>query len=297
MKRRQALGSHGCGMRGQFSPGMWSTAVFVVVVLCAGSAFAQSPPAAPDPDEISRQEDIYHSAGPAVPEGYVIDRALETYRLMLHSAFRDALSALRAGERWLDIGAGQGRAVLEYCSHPGEATAVAMSIEDRRTPEWHAASECLKRNKIRYLVGRRLNEYTTDELGRFQLLTDVVGGFSYTRDLAGYMQKALDLLADDGSLYTLLSDVHFHDGRNRPHYPGSPFLTEIVTGTGDKLKVCSWLKSISCVEVACIPNEDMVPPVEMYRVRKLCSNTRVPPLSLRHFQAGTPPERRFELLD
>jgi len=84
-------------------------------------------------------------------------------------------------------------------------------------------------------------------------------------------------------------------GKNRPFYPGSPFLTELVNNHGSEMKVCSWLKSISCVEVTCEPNPESSPPVEMYRIRKVCNGVSVPQLVPVHFAAGTPPERRFQL--
>jgi hypothetical protein len=31
----------------------------------------------------------------------------------------------------------------------------------------------------------------------------------------------------------------------------------------------------------------------MYRIHKVCSGVTVPPLEMTHFEAGTPPERRF----
>jgi hypothetical protein len=86
--------------------------------------------------------------------------------------------------------------------------------------------------KISYLAGRRLHEYLTEELGHFHLLTDVVGGFSSTRDLTLYVQKALDLLAVNGSLYTLLSDVQFHDGsRSTARVVGIPIPLRRAAGT------------------------------------------------------------------
>jgi hypothetical protein len=59
--------------------------------------------------------------------------------------------------------------------------------------------------------------------------------------------------------------------------------------------MCSWLKSISCVEVTCEAKSGWKPPLEVYRVRKVCDNVTVPGLAPVHFEAGTPPERGFRL--
>jgi hypothetical protein len=175
----------------------------------------------------------------------------------------------------------------------GKAKAVAISIEDRRTDNWNNAAASVGPEKIRYLYGKTLREYSDEELGgRFQVITDVFGGFSYTRDVSLFMEKALGLLDVGGSFYTVLQDVHWQNGSNKPFYPDSPFLTEIRKADGSEMKVCSWLKSISCVEVTC-DVKDASPPVEMYGIKKVCANVNVPATLPVHFQAGTPPERRF----
>jgi SAM-dependent methyltransferase len=258
-------------------------------------------------DEVSKQAEIYNSAGQKVPEGYVVGRSLLSYAFTLSPEFRRSLAELGANDRWLDIGAGEGHAVLDYRSSKydvllqgsnetrGKARVVAISIEDRRTARWQEAAATPEGNQIRYLYGRRLREYSSDELGRFQLITDVLGAFSYTRYFTVFMEKALSVLAVNGTFYTVLQDVHSENGANRPFYPGSPFLTEIETSNASEMKVCSWLKSVSCVEVTCELKRTSSPPVEMYRIRKVCENVSVPQLDLVHFQAGTPPERRFRV--
>jgi hypothetical protein len=287
------------------------TKVIAIILLLAAAALAIPSVAADLPrafnDEISKQQEIYNSGGQKVPEGYVIGRSLLSYAFTLSPAFRQSLAHLGAQDRWLDIGAGEGHAVLDYHtskydvllqgSNPagGKAQVVAVSIEDRRTARWHEAAASLGEKQIQYLYGRRLREYSPEELGRFQLITDVLGGFSYTRYPSIFMEKALSALDVDGTFYTLLQDVQPEAGKMRPFYAGSPFLTEIVKSDGSEMKVCSWLKSISCVEVVCEPKTDSSPPVEMYRIHKVCNDVTVPPLEMIHFEAGTPPERRFQL--
>lgn len=258
-------------------------------------------------EEASKQSEIYNSTGQKVPEGYVVDRSLLSYAFTLSPGFRHSLANLGAQDRWLDIGAGEGRAVLDYRTSQydailegakeggGKAQAVAMSIEDRRTARWREAAASLGEKQIQYLFGRRLREYSLEELGEFQLITDVLGGFSYTRYLSLFMENALGVLAVNGSFYTLLQDVQSENGKNRPFYPEAPFLTEIVNGDGSEMKVCSWLRSMSCVEVTCELKPDSSPPVEVYRIRKVCKGVTVPQLVPIHFEAGTPPERRFQL--
>lgn len=287
--------------------------MFVLSLAAPVHAAEQSAPSADEmQQELSRQREIYRSRGDATPSGYTIDRSLLTYTQGLASGFRRSLAELGRDDRWLDIGAGEGRAVIDYVTSRYEAyfdgfearpraderaRVVAMSIEDRRTHRWHEASKTLPPGQIEYLFGKSLSEYRTEELGRFQLITDVIGGFSYTARLSVFMENTLAALAVDGSFYTVLADVHSEKTANPPHYAGSPHLTRINAPDGSELKVCSWLKRIGCAEVTCEFKPGWTPPIETYRIRKICTNVTVPALVLEHFESGTPPERRFRLVD
>jgi len=256
--------------------------------------------------ERARQEEIYRRE--RVPRGYVLDRSLKLYTDILPGEFDRELASLGPQDRWLDVGAGQGQAILDYYAprydktHPAvrkrhgkKAMSVAISIEDRRTPLWHQSVAALEPDRVQYLYGKRLREYSPAELGRFQLITDVMGGFSYTSDLSRFVQSVLRFLEPDGSFLTVLQDVELEQGANKPYYDGYPFATEIENPSGAKMTICSWLKSVACVEVRCESKEDWSPPLEVYHVRKVCDDVSVPALDPVYFSAGTPPQRGFRL--
>ncbi|MDB5809139.1 MAG: hypothetical protein JWN94_1261 [Betaproteobacteria bacterium] len=282
----------------------------------AGAALAQAPvpvpkPAAPDfKSEWSKQENIYRSEGDKVPSGYTIDRSLSDYVRALAAGFDSKLAALTPADRWLDIGAGRGQAILDYfapeydITYPEgraqrgiKAQTVAMSIEDRRTVEWRLIAANKSANRLQYWFNRRLRDYTLQESGQFQLITDVIGGFSYSTDLSFFMEKVISMLATGGIFYSVLQDVRSEAGTNEPYYEKAPFLTEIVNQKNEQLSVCSWLKRITCVEVICESKKGWRPPVQAYQVQKLCSDVKVPALTPVHFESGTPPERRYQLQD
>lgn len=284
----------------------------VVLLLClapwSDAVRAQSAASSKFSEQLVIQDSIYRLQGRQLPPGYTVDRSLFSYVDTLPSEFGTALAALGPDDRWLDIGAGQGRAILDYYTPERDlsdaeeqawrerrANAVGISIEDRRTHRWHMTAKSMKAGKIRYLAGKRLREYAKEELGTFQVISDVGGGFTYTHQLSLFTEKVLELLAENGTFYTVLQNVRAENGSNKPFYHGSPFLTAIEGGDGAEVKICEWLKRISCVEVKCQFKKDWDPAVEVYRIRKTCGDVKVPPLSPVQYDPGTPPQRRFQL--
>ena len=291
----------------------WKTAatrlaVLIVIVLQAlglGVGWPQEPTPPQIDEEIAKQEKIYRSRGADVPGGYITNRGLSDYLELLPSGFCDALGTLGNSDRWLDIGAGAGQAILDYNAPENEAApgkrcagaggkvrAVAMSIEDRRTDTWQQQAASLGDDRLRYLSGKRLRDYSPEELGKFQIITDVFGGFSYTEDLSQFVDRVLSLLEVGGVFYTIVQSVHLEDGKDKPT---TWYLTELVDAAGRDEKVCSWLKKISCVKVGCESKSDWNAPTELINIRKVCSEVSVPRMKLLKFEAGNPPGRRFQL--
>ena len=256
-------------------------------------------------EEFLEQERIYRSRGAEGRRVYTTDRGLSRYADLLPSTFCDGLARLGSSDRWLDIGAGQAQAILDYylpenaaapaenCRGSGsKARAVAISIEDRRTENWKQQVAGLSDDRIRYLYGKRLRQYSPEELGKFQIITDVYGGFTYTEDLSQFVGKVLGLLEVGGSFYTLATGVHLEDGKDKL---GTLYLTELEDAFGRALKMCSWLKKISCVQVTCESKTDLKRPTQLIKIEKICSDTSVPSMKLVEFEAGYPPARCFQL--
>jgi SAM-dependent methyltransferase len=290
----------------------WNTgatrlAVLIMVVQALGlrAGWAQEPAQPPIDQEIAKQEKIYRSRGTDVPSGYVTNRGLSDYAGLLSSGFCDALARLGNSDRWLDIGAGDGQAILDYYGPPeggaaaercarygAKARAVAMSIEDRRTNMWQLQATILGGDRIRYLSGKRLRDYSPEELGKFQIITDVYGGFSYTEDLSQFLEKVLSLLETGGAFYTLVQSVHLENGKAKHSIW---YQTELVVAAGSDVKVCSWLKQTACVKVSCESKSDWDTPTELINIRKVCSDVSFPGMKLLKYEAGNPPTRRFQL--
>jgi len=281
-------------------------AVLLIILLQARTGWSQELAPPKLDEEFKKQEKIYRSRGADVPSGYVTGRGLSEYAELLPSGFCDALGRLGSLDRWLDIGAGAGQAILDYYTPENDASpaqkcgrsvekarAVAMSIEDRRTDKWRAQTANFGDDRIRYLSGKRLRQYSPEELGKFQIITDVFGGFSYTEDLSGFVERALRLLEIGGSFYTLVPGVHLEHAKDKL---GILYLTELEDATGRPLRVCSWLKQTACAQVTCESKSDWKRPTELINIRKVCSDVSVPRLKLWEFEAGYPPARRFQVV-
>jgi hypothetical protein len=284
-------------------------ALLLLQSLWTPAAHSQQPGGSAFEQEAKKQDAIYQSRGENVPSGYVVGRSLLSYVSTLPAGFDRSLANLGPSDRWLDIGAGEGNAVLDYYTElydsmhwegrerrGKKAQAVAISIEDRRTPEWHQTAARLAPNQIRYLHGKRMREYPPGELGRFQLITDVIGGFSYTRYLSVFMENVLSILELNGTFFTLLLDVRPETEPDPALYRDLLFLTEIENADGSDVKVCSWLKRITCVQVTCELNTELKRPIELYRIQKVCDKVAVPSLLPLSYEAGTPPPRRYRLV-
>ena len=276
----------------------------VIQALWLGAARPQEPAPARMNEEMIKQEKIYGSRGAEIPKGYVTDRGLSDYAEILPADFCDALGRLNSSDRWLDIGAGQGQAILDYyaldddaapkkCARSlSKARAVALSIEDRRTDKWRQYSATFGGDRLRYLSGRRLRDYSQDELGKFQIITDVYGGFSYTEDLSGFVERTLRLLETGGVFYTMVQNVHLENGKDKPD---TAYQTVLVDAAGRDVNVCSWMKRIGCVDVGCESKGDWNAPTELIEARKVCGDISVPRLKTVKYDAGNPPWRQFQM--
>jgi SAM-dependent methyltransferase len=291
----------------------WKTAatrlaVLIVIVLQAlgpGAGWTQEPVQPRITEEFAKQEKIYRRRGADVPGSYVTNRGLSNYAEVLPTGFCDALGSLGSSDRWLDIGAGEGQAILDYyapqddaapaekCDGSGpKARAVAISIEDRRTDKWRQQAARLGDDRIQYLSGKRLRHYSREELGKFQIITDVYGGFTYSENLSRFLERVLSLLEIGGAFYTVVPSVHLEDGTDKL---GTWYLTELVDAASRPLTVCSWLKQTACTKVTCESKRDWDAPTQLIKIRKVCSNVSCPTLKIVEYMAGAPPGRRFQM--
>lgn len=291
----------------------WKTAVarltvlIVIVLQPLGpeAGWTQEPVQPRIDEQFAKQEKLYRRQRGDLPGSYITNRGLSNYAEVLPSGFCDALGNLGSSDRWLDIGAGEGQAILDYYAPQGDAApaercggsgpkarAVAISIEDRRTDKWKQRAASLGDDRIRYRFGKRLRQYSIDELGKFRMITDVYGGFTYSENLSRFLERVLSLLEIDGAFYTVLPSVHLEDGTDKL---GTWYLTELVDAASRPVTVCSWLKQTTCTKVTCESKSDWDAPTQLIKIRKICSAASVPTLKIVEYMAGAPPGRRFQM--
>jgi hypothetical protein len=276
-------------------------AVIVMAAQLLGATSIQEPVQPRIDEQFEKQEKIYRRRGAG---SYTANRGLSRYADVLHIGFCDALGKLGGSDRWLDIGAGEGRAILDYYAGQADAASqkcggkgprvgvVAVSIEDRRTNDWKERAASLGDHRLRYLAGKRLREYSLEELGTFQIITDVYGGFTYTENLSRFVEKVLSLLEIGGAFYTVLPAVRLEDGTDKL---GTWYKTDLVDAASRPVKVCSWLKQTACTKVSCETMSDADEPTQLIKIQKVCSGVAVPRTNLVEYLAGSPPNRRFQL--
>ena len=85
--------------------------VIVMAVLSLGAGWVQEPLQPRIDDEFAKQEKIYRRRDAG---SYTANRGLSNYAEVLPTGFCDALARLGSSDRWLDIGAGSGQAILDY---------------------------------------------------------------------------------------------------------------------------------------------------------------------------------------
>jgi len=275
--------------------------VIVMAVLSLGAGWVQEPLQPRIDDEFAKQEKIYRRRDAG---SYTANRGLSNYAEVLPTGFCDALASLGSSDRWLDIGAGEGQAILDYYAPQGDAAAekcggsgprarvVAISIEDRRTDKWKEQAASLGDGRLRYLSGKRLRQYSLEELGKFQIITDVYGGFTYTENLSRFVEKVLSLLEIGGAFYTVLPAVHLEDGTDKL---GTWYKTELVDAASRPVKVCSWLKQTTGTKISCESKTGWDEPTQLIKIRKVYRDVTVPRTKLVEYIAGAPPGRRFQL--
>ena len=213
-------------------------------------------------------------------------RGMTDYIAVLGEEFAAQVARLVRGKRWLDVGAGHARAQKEYLLakmslkqrfFEGKAEVVAVAAEAPTKLNIHAIKLDTAvhgigggAGNLNELVGRYVEDIPDEELGKFNIITDVFGAVSYSERLDVVLNKYLRLLTEGGTLY--VHTVSFH--------------TQIIRKDGSKIAMFEWLQAIPGLRVT-VGSTD-------FSITAERPGVVVPRLKLIGGKADAPPERLFQ---
>ncbi|MBI3557191.1 MAG: hypothetical protein HY074_13085 [Deltaproteobacteria bacterium] len=208
-------------------------------------------------------------------------RGLEDYRGLLGDWFLKHLYGLGRFARWIDMGAGHGRAQREYLADKsnlaknvvlGKAKTLAVAYEQPVFRDKAALYDSTLPTPKRHqkLIGRFVEDIPDAELGKADLITDVYGALSYTDRLDEVLNKYLRILNDGGAIYFYTESLR----------------TKIWRKDGTVLYLYEWLQTLQGLRV----ETDL----RGYRITKTSPDAQVPQLKLIGGYASKPPARIFK---
>lgn len=199
---------------------------------------------------------------------FITDRDLSEYMHQLHPDFVKALRHLRADHHWIDLGAGKALAQIDYLksfdkiSDAPLTTAVAFKLD-----RWFRPSSFKGKLEVREGI---FEAQDTASWKKADLITDVMGVISYTKDLSTTLQKVFDLLNTNGELYLEFSPAHTNVKTGETSYKLLGFLSRIegisVTGQWGIVKIVKLKDKIVIPQLEMTSYKTEAPPYRTFKV-------------------------------
>jgi len=198
----------------------------------AGAPFAHADELA----DAARAPELLRNATKIHANEFVTIRGLGEYEKVLGTRFSARLASLRRGDHWIDMGAGDARAMATFLRDERFAQNMPRMPWPFRWGErppqttalgYEAPANLTELNQLegfRYLGGRYLEETPLAELGRGDLVTDLYGPASYTPHLD-------DVLGIYGEVAKPGADIFFLVDRR----------TKIVDAAGNAVNRRRWI--------------------------------------------------------
>lgn len=172
--------------------------LFALCLLAAAAISSNRALAAPD--DCARLFALPKVLSAMQRNSFTVHRDLAAYESDFGFLFRQRVGNLRRGQHWLDVGAGDGNAQLDYLRERSSDAARVTAIAYRRGWESRLYNSKLGRGENRFISGRMVEAISNQEIGQADLITDVFGALSYTNDPVLVLRKYLELLKPDGHL-------------------------------------------------------------------------------------------------
>lgn len=197
---------------------------------------------------------------------FVTNRDLVDYGHTLPAGFRESLERLTHDQHWIDLGAGKAQAQIDYLksfrnsSQAAFTTAVAYKLDRWFNPPTF-------NGKLEIREGA-FEDQATATWKKADLITDLFGVISYTRDMTTSLQKTFDLLKLHGELYLYVT----------------PWATQFQMGA-EKRGLLEFLSQIPGLRV-----EGQYGAIKVTKEKDLIV---IPPMELVRFRDEAPPLRSF----
>ena len=199
---------------------------------------------------------------------FITDRDLSEYMHQLHTGFVPAIRKLRSDPHWIDLGAGKALALTDYLKsfdhieNAPQTTAVAFKLD-----RWFRPRSYNGKLQIREGV---FEAQDTSTWKKADVITDVMGVISYTKDLTTTLQKVFDLLNVHGELFLEFTPAATSIKMNGTTHKLLEFLERIdgisVTGKYGILKVVKNREHISVPQMELVTYKVSRPPSRTFQV-------------------------------
>jgi hypothetical protein len=211
-------------------------------------------------------------------------RDLDDYGAILGPSFASDLEALSNQDVWLDSGAGEARALVDYLGRRGTAKLVAV---DYRCPTTGITSQAMKRHaeQFKFVCGDFVEKHPVSRFYPVSLITDLSGAMMYATHVDEVLRALLGFLKSGGVLHT---QPGLQDGFE------SYFETKIyrlgVNGAWVRVPFVQWLEAVQGVAISrtVSPAHDV-----SFRIKKISENVVVPPLKLLFYNGEGTAIRRY----
>jgi hypothetical protein len=199
---------------------------------------------------------------------FITDRSLSEYMHELHPDFVKALRNLRSDQHWIDLGAGKAFAQIDYLktfdkiSEAPLVTAVAFKLH-----RWFRPPSFRGKLEVREGI---FEAQDTASWKKADVITDVMGVISYTKDLTTTLQKVFDLLNVNGELYLEFTPANTNVKTSETNHKLLGFLTRIdgvsVTGQYGIVKIVKLKDKILVPQLEVIIYKEAHPPYRTFKV-------------------------------
>lgn len=221
---------------------------------------------------------------------FISDRRLIMYTKLL-PGLKERITQATEDHHWIDLGAGNGRAIFDYYSlSNGQARVTAISYSEsafKGSNKTKLTDEQI--SKFRFLNRKLFEEIPLDHLEPADTISDLFGVITYAPDLKLVLSKALGLLKPNGLLF-------IYNGMN-----SSKPVTSLQAMDGSKGNIGDYLSRSRNLEVTVIKySRGLYFQEEAYLIRKIgeFNPSDLPDLELvKYDDGGRPPSRIYNILE